>query len=65
MGLEVGVPAEPFVPNTTRSGGGDHDVEMRPALVYWEHLEERLDQAVGEQLLFLRVPGPTQEEGDR
>jgi hypothetical protein len=59
VGLEVRVPAEYFVPNTTRSGGGVHDVEMRLAFVCREHLEERLDQAAGKQLPFLRVPGST------
>ena len=53
-----GEPAEYLVPDATRLGGGDQDIEQRPAMFCREHLEGMLGHPPAEQSVFRRLAGP-------
>jgi hypothetical protein len=53
-----GEPAEYMMPDATRPGGGESDIEIRPAWFCRAHLSELLGRDPGEQPVFRRIEGP-------
>jgi hypothetical protein len=61
-GLEHSIPceepAEYLMPDATRPGHGDTDIEIRPAWFCRRHLSKLLERDPGEQPYLRRIEGP-------
>jgi hypothetical protein len=51
-------PAEYLMPDATRPGSGDSDIEIRPAWFCRRHLSILIGRDPGEQPYFRRIEGP-------